>query len=42
MEKQAGSEAEKHNPYEAGEGLWYHTLTTGARDPNLLTPRLTF
>lgn len=26
MEKQAGSEAEKRNPYEAGEGLWYHGL----------------
>lgn len=30
MEKQAGSEAEKHNPYVAGEGLWYHGLM-GAR-----------
>lgn len=32
MEKQAGSEAEKHNPYEAREGLWHH---------GLLVPRIT-
>lgn len=30
MEKQADSEAERHKPYVAGEGLWYHGLL-GAR-----------